>query len=147
MSYIDDLPTTTQRATALREEMLKVIEDLSIEQLAKLAAHEYDDEATIPGFRTNGQTFLVEARNAFIAWVRREGRFPAPGEADWAATTWQRDVATGSQIADAFVSLALYYSAHAGDVPGADIAGLTAVLDRVAGTIAFNLTMEYGPTV
>jgi len=135
------------RAAELREEMLAIITGLSLETLAELAKHEYDDEAAVPEYRTAGQTFLFQARDAFVAWVRREGRFPEASEADYAGTRWHRDTAVGSQVADAFVSLALYYSAHAADAPGADIAGLTAVLDRVAGTIAFNLTMEYGPSV
>jgi hypothetical protein len=135
------------KAEALREEMLWVISKLDLEILAGLAKHEYDDEAAVPEYRTAGQTFLFEARDAFIAWVRREGRFPEASEADYAGTRWHRDTAVGSQVAEAFVGLALYYSAHAADAPGADISGLTAVLDRVAGTIAFNLTVEYGPSV
>lgn len=136
-----------QQATEARDQLLAIIEKLSLERLAQLAAHEYDDEAAVPEFRTAGQTFLFACRDAFVAWVRREGRWPAPAEADSAATTWHRTEATGSQVAEAYVSLALYYSAHAADAPGADISGLTAVLDRVADTVAFNLTMEYGPLV
>jgi hypothetical protein len=144
VSAVDDKKA---RAAALREEMLQIIEGLSLEQLAGLAKHQYDEEATAPPFRTAGQTFLFHARDAFVAWARRRGRFPSPAEADDAATAWHRETASGSQVADAFVSLQLYYSAHAADAPGADISGLTAVLDLVAETIAFNLTMEYGPQV
>lgn len=139
--------TAQEKATEIREQLLAIIAGLDLTTLAGLAAHEYDDEAAVPEFRTAGQTFLFAGRDAFIAWVRQQARFPDPAEADFAATTWHRTQATGSQVADAFVSLALYYSAHAADAPGADVAGLTAVLDRVAGTMAFNLTMEYGPMV
>lgn len=147
MSNIDDLPTAQERAAALREQMLDVIENLPLETLAGLAKHEYDDEVAVPPAGSAGETFLFAARDAFIAWVRREGRFPTPAESALVATSWQRDTAAGSEVADAFVSLALYYSAHAADARGADIAGLTTVLDQVADTVAYNLTMEYGPQV
>lgn len=133
------------KADDLRNQMLGVIDELSVDRLAELAKHEYDEEVAVPDFRSYGQTFLFAARDAFIAWVRREGRFPKPGEADFAATKWHREEAVGSQVADAYVSLALYYSAHAANAPGADIAGLRAVLDNVASTLAYNLSWEYGP--
>lgn len=135
------------RADDLREQMLGVIDELTVDQLAELAKHEYDDEAAVPDFRTYGQTFLFAGRDAFVSWVRREGRFPAPAEADFAATRWHREQATGSQVAEAFVSLQLYYSAHAMSTPGADIVGLRVVLDAVAGTLAYNLSWEYGPQI
>jgi hypothetical protein len=135
------------KADDLREQMLLVIDELAVDRLAELAKHEYDEEFAVPEFRTYGQTFLMAGRDAFIAWVRREGRFPTQAEADFAATKWHREQAVGSQVADAYVSLALYYSAHAADAGGADIAGLTKVLDNVAGTLAYNLSWEYGPQV
>lgn len=135
------------KAAALREEMLGIIAGISLEDLARHAAHEYDEEAAVPEFRTAGQSFLFAGRDALIAWVRREGRFPEPSEADSAGTTWHRTEATGSQVAEAYVSMALYYSAHAADAPGADISGLQVILDRVAGTLAYNLSWEYGPSV
>lgn len=144
---VTDLDDKKKRADALREEMLAIIEQLPLERLAELAKHEYDEEFAVPPFRSAGQTFLFAGRDALVAWVRREGRFPSSAEADRAATNWHREEATGSQVADAYVGLALFYSAHAANAPGADISGLQAVLDNVAYTLAYNLSWEYGPQV
>lgn len=121
------------------------IERLDLATLARLAAHEYDDEAVVPAPGSPGAAFLQDARDTFAAWVRREGRFPQ--DPDDAAGTWAHGEATPVQQAQAFVDLGLFFSHHAAHAMNASIAGLRQVLDLAAEQLAFTLSEEYGPIV
>lgn len=134
-------------AAQARDEILARISQLDLENLARLAAHEYDDEAVVPPAGSPGAVFLEDGRDRFIDWVRREQRWPGPAEADDAGATWHHAEALATQRAQAFVDLGLFFSHHATVASDASIAGVNQVLDSAAGTLAFNLTMEYGPLV
>jgi len=120
---------------------------LPVEELARLAAHEYDDEAAVPLACSFGEQFLRAVAQDFTRFLTREGRFPTDPEIDELAgqATWHRRQATGSQVAQAFVDLGLFYSAHRSAAFGAGADDLRHVLDSAAGQLIFTLRQEYGP--
>jgi hypothetical protein len=115
--------------------------------LARLAAHEYDEEVMVPEAGSAGERFLRDVARVFVCWINQEGRFPVGDEAEAAAddVDWHREQATGSQVVAAFVDLGLYYSAHADVARGATIADFQLVLDAVAEELIFTLAQEYAP--
>lgn len=121
-----------------------------IADLARMAAHENDEEVVVPVPGSAGEAFLREAARSFVRWISQEGRFPSDDEVDEVAggpTTWHRETASGSQVSQAYTDLGLYYSAHVGVAGGADVAELRKVLDAAAGELIFTLTTEYAPYV
>jgi hypothetical protein len=141
--------TDLQTAEKARGALLDIIAGLSLPELAKLMAHEYDDDVAVPGLDSYGAAFLFDARDRYVEWVRREGRFPDPAEHEELDATagWHHQDSTPSQRAQAFVDLGLYLSHHANSASDATMAGLHKVLDAVAEAIAVALTKNYGPTV
>src|SRR5687768_8760665 len=129
--------TDTQTEAAVREQILDLIGRLDLTELARLGAHESDDEAVVPRAGTDGAAFLEDARDAYIAWVRREGRFPDDPED--AVGGWALTRAMPSQQAQAFVDLGLYYSHHSDFCSGAKVYQLRAALDSMAEQIAASL--------
>jgi hypothetical protein len=138
-----------QRAAQIRQELLRIISGLSVERLAVAARHDHDEEAgvVVPPDDSPGATFLQRCRDAFVDWVQLEGRFPEPSEAANACGDWHREQARPSLRARAFVELGLFYSGHALAASDASITGITQALDSAAESLAFTLTMEYGPMV
>lgn len=121
---------------------------LDIEDLARAAAHEYDEEVAAPAPGSPGERFLRATATEFSRWLGREGRFPADDEVDEIATevVWHRET-VGSVVAQAFVDLGLFYSRHADAARGATIADFQRVLDSVASQLIFTLTEEHAPLV
>lgn len=139
---------TAPTAAEAREEIVKLIEGLSIAQLAALTEHEYDDEHVIPPNGSPGAAFLESALGAYTDRVRSEGRFPdlnSEGEIGWYMTQWGAQEA-GTRVAYAFADLGLCYSHHAVDCDAA-ISGLRRALDSAAEQFVVTLTQEYGPLV
>jgi hypothetical protein len=124
------------------------VSTLDAGELARLAAHEYDEEAVAPAEGSPGAVFLHETARTFNRWLAQENRFPGAGEIDEVAgeVRWHRE-AKGSQVAQAYVDLGLFYSAHADQARGATVTDFQRVLDAVAGQLIFALTEEYGPLV
>ncbi len=141
--------TDVDTAKDARGALLAIISNLTLAELAQAAAHEYDDEAAVPAPNSLGETFLLDARDRYVDWVQREGRFPdlQQIEQEEAGATWHHQEATPSQRAQAFVDLGMYFSGHAATASSADIAGLTSVLDAAADRFAEVLTETYGPVV
>lgn len=121
---------------------------LSTAELTARAAHEYDEEAVEPPAGSAGEKFLRDAARAFVRWINREGRFPEGDEVSEAAAgvVWHGE-AIGSQIAQAYVDLGLYYSHHADVARGAGVQDLQRVLDEMADRLIFTLAEEYAPLV
>lgn len=137
----------TDLPTSAFDQMLGVIHLISLEDLARLCRHEYDDEVIVPEPGSRGAGFLEDARSAYVERARAEGRFAwlgSEGDIAWFMTQWHRNEA-GSQVAQAFVDLGLFYSNHADVAGGARVQDLVKVLDAVAEQFVVALTEEYGP--
>jgi hypothetical protein len=135
----------TKTLTPALDEMLQIIERLDLQTLARLAAHEYDDNAVVPAGGSSGAGFLQACRDDFVRWVRQNGRFP--GDPASAATTWHDDEALGSMVVYAYADCAFFYSAHLDAAGGASVNELRKVLDSAAEQFAHALAEEYGPLV
>jgi hypothetical protein len=121
---------------------------LDNDELARLAAHEHDEEVVAPEPGSAGAAFLRDTARVFTGWLSREGRFPDSDEADAIAgeLVWQSEQ-PGSRVAQAFVDLGLYYSQHADVARGATRFDLERVLAQAASTLIFTLVEEYAPLV
>lgn len=142
-----DLTDKKKRAEQLREEMLAIVAKLDLETLATAAKHEYDDEAVVPPAGSPGAVFLLDGRDRFVEWVRREGRWPTSSRDIDAGAAWHRAEGLPSQRAQAFVDLGLYFSYHAVHSGTAEIAGLNNALDSASEQLAVTLSSDYGPLV
>lgn len=120
---------------------------LSTEELARLGVHEYDDDMVVPAEGSAGRVLLFAAARSFVRWINAEGRFPQENELPEVATNWHREEATGSQVAQAYVDLGLFYSQHAAAATGAGLEDFRKILDAVAEQVVFTLLEDYGPLV
>lgn len=129
--------------------LVGIIRELSLERLAVAAKHEHEDvlEVVVPPEDSLGAQVLRNGRDAFIAWVMAEHRWPSWQEAENdAATVWHHGLRPSEQ-AQAYVDLGLFFSPWAAGVPDATGASLLALLDLVAERLAVTLADEYGPLV
>jgi hypothetical protein len=138
--------TDTKTPAAALDEMLAIVEKLPLPELARLAAHEYDEECVTPEPDSAGAQFLESARDVFVAAGRLRGRFPDPETDPEATTNWWGEV-SGTMVAQAFVDLGLYYSHHADAASGATVYQLQRVLISASEHFAATLWSEYGPLV
>lgn len=151
MTVLDDmLPPPVDAARSNLNQLIEVasqrISMLDVAELARLGAHEYDEDAAVPPPGSPGAQFLTAVARDYIRWLNREGRFPAEDEAGEVVTRWHRE-APGGDLAYAYADLGLVYSYHRDAAGGAGIADFQQVLDQVAERAIITLTSEYGPLV
>jgi hypothetical protein len=152
MTILDQMKAPTKPRDARMDQLIETtgqrLAMADTAELARCSAHEYDDEAVVPAAGSAGEQFLRSGARAFTRWISGEGRFPrTDAETRECATGWHREEAVGSQVAQAFVDLGLFYSQHVDVARGATVEHFKRVLDEVAETIAFTLLEEYGPLV
>ena len=117
---------------------------LETAELARLAAHENDEDAVVPPPGSAGEAFLRSAAGAFLRFLRQEHRFLQGDEEDEVVAGLAAEL-SGSQAAQAFVDLGLYYSEHRSVAWGAEVADFQRVLDAAAAELIFTLSAEYAP--
>jgi hypothetical protein len=129
---------------ALIELTCQRVSMLDTAELARRAAHEYDEETVVPPPGSAGEGFLQAVTHAFVRFLAREHRFPGHDEEAEVAAGVPAEL-PGSQVAQAFVDLGLYYSDHRAAARGADVADFRRVLSAVADELIFALSAEYAP--
>jgi hypothetical protein len=153
VTILDDLRPPPKPRNEKLEQLITVtcqrVSMLDLAELARAGAHEYDEDAIVPGAGSAGKRFLRAAANTFTRWLNREGRFPAGDEIAEVAgqVQWHRGEVRGSLVAQAYVDLGLFYSYHANVARGAALDDLQRVLDAVADQMIFTLSEDYGPLV
>lgn len=149
MTILDEMLPPEQGRTPM-DELISVtgqrVSMLDAAELARLGAHEYDEEAAVPPAGSPGAEFLAAVAAGYIRWLNREGRFPADGQAGEVGRDWLMEQ-TVSRVAQAYVDLALFFSHHADVARGAQDQDFRRVLGEVAEQMVVTLTSEYGPLV
>lgn len=150
MTILDELLPPRDETPSKLDELIEVagrrISMLDLAELARLGAHEYDEEAAVPPVGSAGARFLTAVVRDYTRWLSREGRFPADREAAEVSRDWLMDEPV-SQVAQAYVDLALFFSHHADVARGAQDQDFRRVLGEVAEQLIITLTSEYGPPV
>lgn len=150
MSILEQMrpPAKPARADVLAEMIELTTQRVSMadtEELARLGAHEYDEEIVVPEPGSAGETFLREVARGYTRWIAREARFPDGDEDEQEAVTPWLGEASGTEVARAYVDLGLHYSPHSASATGAQVEDFRAVLAEVAVQVIATLTAEYGP--
>lgn len=150
MTILDELLPPHAEAPSALDELIQVTEQrismLDVAELARLGAHEYDEEAGVPPAGSPGADFLTAVARDYTHWLNREGRFPADREAAEVGRGWLMEQ-TVSRVAQAYVDLAMFFSHHADVARGAQDQDFRRVLGEVAEQLVVTLTSEYGPLV
>jgi hypothetical protein len=150
MTILDGLLPPGDESPSKLDELIEVsgrrISMLDLAELASLGAHEYDEEAAVPPVGSSGARFLTSVVRDYTGWLHRERRFPAVQEAGEVSRDWLMDEPV-SQVAQAYVDLAMFFSHHADVARGAQDQDFRRVLREVAEQLVVTLTSEYGPLV
>lgn len=150
MTILDGLLPPRDESRTKLDELIEVagqrISMLDIAELARLGAHEYDEEAAVPPVGSSGARFLTSVVRDYTRWLNREGRFPDDREAGEVSRDWLMDEPV-SHVAQAYVDLAMFFSYHADVARGAQDQDFRRVLTEVAQKLVITLTSEYGPLV